>query len=220
MVVEEMVAPLFKTDRMEYETPRGGITIGGYVARRLHKTILLKPIPELLADDPARALAQFGLYAAAASTSFGPAHYQPEGERVGAIIETTDPDTGARVIVTCEQELRFAYRVEMDGVGTLSGAETITGTTFGLRGLGMPAPTTFEFESATGSYRAKAVGLMTSELVPGFGTWKIRGHGTLDLTDNVGNRGKLSLERSGRIAVSIIASDGRGLDLKERMVWK
>jgi hypothetical protein len=31
---------------MEYETPREGITIGGYVARRLHKTVLLKTVAE------------------------------------------------------------------------------------------------------------------------------------------------------------------------------
>lgn len=218
MAMTQMSAPLFKTNRMDYETPRGGITIGGYVARRLHKTILLKQIPELLADDSARALAQIGLYAAAASTSFGPARYQPGSDAEGTVIESRDPETNALVMVTVGANLRFDYRVEMDGVGTLSGTETITGTTFGLRGLGMPAPTTFAFESATGNYHAKVVGLMTSELAPCLGAWKIRGYGSFDLSDDSGNRGSLMLERSGQIAVSISASDGCVVDLKERLV--
>ena len=73
-----MTTPLFSKTRMQYEMPREGITIGGYVARRLHKTSLLKPVPDFLKDDSARALAQIALYAAAASTSFGPAVYQPD----------------------------------------------------------------------------------------------------------------------------------------------
>lgn len=214
----QRIAALFKTNRMDYETPRGGITIGGYVARRLHKTILLKPLPELLADDSARALAQIGLYAAAASTSFGPARYQPGSDAVGSVIGLRDPETNALVTVTVGANLRFDYRVEMDGVGRLSGAESIAGTTMGLRGLGMPAPTTFAFESATGNYHAKVVGLMTGELVPGFGMWKIRGQGSFDLSDDSGNRGNLTLERSGQIAVSINASDGRVVDWKEGLV--
>lgn len=210
--------PLLKTDRMRYETPHGGITIGGYVARRLHKTTLLKPVPELLADDAARALAQLGLYAAAASTSFGLARYQPDSDAAGTVIESRDPETDARVVVTVGSNLRFEFRVEMDGVGVLTGAEMITGTTVGWRGLGMPAPTTFAFRSERGGYRAEAKGLMTSELVPGFGTWKIRGYGSFELWDDSGNRGKLTLERSGRIAISIRASDGREVDLKEKLL--
>ena len=159
-----MTAPLFSKTRMQYETPREGITIGGYVARRLHKTVLLKPVPDFLKDDSARALAQIALYAAAASTSFGPAMYQPDSDPEGAAFETRDPETNARVVVTYQGNLRFSYRVELDGVGTLSGVETITGTTVGLRGLGMPAPTTFKFAAAEGNYHANIMGIITSEL--------------------------------------------------------
>jgi hypothetical protein len=213
-----MNQPLFKTGRMDYETPRGGTTRGGYLARRLHKTILLKPIPDLLAEDSTRALGLLGLYAAAASTSFGPARYQPNGDSVGAVIESRDPETNARVTVTVGSNLRFAYRIKMDGVGVLTGEETITGTTIGLRGLGMPAPTTFEYRSERGDYRADVKGLITSELVPGFGTWKIRGHGSFDLSDDQGNRGKVSLDRSGRVVSAITAGDGRAVELVERLV--
>jgi hypothetical protein len=213
-----MTAPLFSKTRMQYETPREGITIGGYVARRLHKTALLKPVPELLKTDSARALVQIALYAAAASTSFGPAMYQPDSDPVGAVIETRDPETDARVTVTCEGDLRFSSHVQMDSVGALSGEETITGTTVGLRGLGMPAPTTFKFMSADGNYSADIIGIITSELSPGFGNWKIRGFGALDLSDSAGNRGRLSLDRSGLVFISISTRDGQTVELKEKLV--
>ena len=213
-----MTAPLFSKTRMQYETPREGITIGGYVARRLHKTALLKPVPEILKNDSACALAQIALYAAAASTSFGPAIYQPDSDPLGTVIETRDPETDARVTVTCEGDLRFSYRVEVDGVGALSGEETITGTTVGLRGLGMPAPTTFAFTSKQGDYRADIIGIITSELAPGFSSWKIRGLGALDLSDSAGNRGRLSLDRSGLVCISISTYDGRNIELKEKLV--
>jgi hypothetical protein len=165
-----------------------------------------------------RALAQIALYAAAASTSFGPAMYQPDGDPAGAVIETRDPETDARVMVTCEGDLRFSYRVEMGGVGVLSGSETITGTTVGLRGLGMPAPTRFTFASEQGDYRADIIGIITSELAPGFGSWKIRGFGALDLSDSPGNRGRLSLDRSGLVFISISTPDDRSIELKEKLV--
>jgi hypothetical protein len=204
-------------NQMDYETPREGTTLGSYVARRLHKTKLLASVPDLRASDSARALAQIAIYAAAASTSFGTALYQPDGDPIGKVIETVDPETQARVIVTCEGNLRFSYHVEMDGVGVLSGSEIIQSTTIGLRGLGMPAPTTFTFTSAPGDYAAEIVGIITSELAPGIGRWKIRGFGSLDLSDNQGNRGRLSLDRTGLVFVSITARGGRTIVLKERL---
>ncbi len=209
------VAP---SHRMHYETPREGITIGGYLARRLHKTTLLKPVAELVRSEPARALAQLAIYAAAASTSFGPALYQPASDPDGRVIDTIDPETGARVVVTCEGNLRFSYRVDMPGVGILTGAETITGTTVGWRGLGMPAPTTFRFSAEQGDYAAEMTGLITSELGPGLRGWSIRGYGALDLSDNQGNRGRLSLDRSGWVMVGITTQAGSVLELKNKLV--
>ena len=213
-----MPTPIFDEARMQYETPREGITIGGYVARRLHKTRLLQPVADLLKRDSARALAQIALYATAASTSFGPAIYQPDSDPPGKVIQTVDPETEARITVTCEGDLRFSYRIEMSNVGVLSGVETITGTTVGWRGLGMPAPTTFKFEAEQSDYRADIIGLITSELTWGLGRLKIRGYGSLDFSDNQGNRGKLTLDRSGEVIVSLTAYDGKTLALKERLI--
>jgi hypothetical protein len=82
----------------------------------------------------------------------------------------------------------------------------------------MPAPTTFKFVSANENYSANIMGIITSELSPGFGNWKIRGFGALDLSDSSGNRGRLTLDRSGLVFVSIKSSDQRTIDVKERLV--
>lgn len=211
------IQPLFSAKRMQYETPPGGISIGGYIARRLHKTVLLEPVARLLAENTAEALAQIALYAAAASTSFGHAAYQPDSDRAGSVIETTDPETGALVSVTCEYGLSFSYRIQLGGVGTLTGKERITGTTVGLRGLGMPAPSQFKFVSEDEMYHAELKGILTSELTPGIGRWKIRGYGALDLTDSKGNRGRLKLDRSGLAYVSINTPAGESIKRQERL---
>jgi hypothetical protein len=208
---------IFSNKRMRYETPPEGITIGGYIARRLHKTVLLQPVAKLLPENSAEALARIALYAAAASTSFGPALYQPEDDRPGTVIETIDPETGARASITCEGELRFAYRVTLNDVGTLTGEEKITGTTVGWRGLGMPAPSVFNFASDDGAYRAKLTGIITSELAPGLGRWRIRGYGSLDLADSAGNRGRLTLDRSGLASVIVTSRDGKQVPLREQL---
>lgn len=208
---------IFSNKRMRYETPPEGITVGGYIARRLHKTALIQPVAKLLPENSAEALARIALYAAAASTSFGPALYRPEDDRPGVVIETTDPETGARVSITCKGGLRFAYTVALDGVGTLTGEEKITGTTVGWRGLGMPAPSLFYFVSDDGAYRAKLTGIITSELVPGLGRWRIRGYGTLDLADSAGNRGRLTLDRSGLASLSVTSHDGQQVQLREQL---
>jgi len=208
---------IFDEQRMYYETPREGISIGGYIARRMHKTIMLKDVPALLAGDPGAALAQIALYAAAASTSFGRALYQPTSTPHGALIRTTDPQTGAQVNITCEDRLRFGFEVEMKNVGRLTGSESISGTTLALRGLVMPAPTRFKFVSANGKYTANMIGIVHSELAPRIGGWRIRGYGALDLSDNAGNHGRLTLDRSGQAFVSISGKSGEGLIKKARI---
>lgn len=209
--------PIFSKQRMHYETPPEGISIGGYIARRRHKTVLLQPVAQLLPQNSAEALAQIALYAVAGSTSFGTARYQPGSDRRGSVIETTDPETGAQVSLTCDDTLSFSYTVALKGVGTLTGKEIITGTTVGLRGLGMPAPSTFDFASDDGAYHAKLTGIITSELAPGLGKWRIRGYGALDLSDSAGNHGRITLDRSGDAFVSISRRDGQELQLHERL---
>jgi hypothetical protein len=82
------------------------------------------------------------------------------------------------------------------------GSETITGTTVGLRGLGMPAPSKFTFTS--GDYTAEFSGILTSELALSlFGNTRIRAYGYLDLKDSASNTGRLDLSRSGDLAIKI-----------------
>lgn len=203
--------PLTGLPRMRYETPPQGISITGYIVRRMHKTRLMEDIEDLCIDDPQLALSRFGVYAAAAGTSWGPALYQPRFDRPGTLITEKDPETGAVVTVKQlegKQHYAFSYEVQFPGGGRLVGSEKILGTTVGFRGLGMPAPSHFEFTNATGLYQANATGILHSELAPGLGQWKIRGYGELQLTDNHGNLGSLKLDREGHLTLQIQAPSG------------
>ena len=91
-----------------------------------------------------------------------------------------------------------------------SGDEDITGTTVSLRGLGMPAPSKFQFRSD--GYEANLTGILTSELAFSFirGT-RIRAYGFLNFNDNAGNTGNLNLERENRIVLKV---NDNPMDLK------
>ncbi len=189
-----------------YELPSEGNTLLGYVVRRMHKTHYLAEIPALLAEfNMAQALVRIGLYAVASSASFGRAYYQPEFNQTGEIIREADPETGA--LITAKLESRsphymISYSAVMPNGDTFSGREEITGTTIGLRGLGMPAPSKLLFTS--GKYIAEMTGIITSELVLSLiGNTRIRAYGFLNLEDNAGNAGKLQLERNGNILIQV-----------------
>ena len=189
-----------------YELPSEGNTLLGYVVRRMHKTHYLAEIPVLLAEsNMAQALVRIGLYAAASSTSFGRAYYQPEFNQTGEIISEADPETGALITAKLESHSPhyvISYSAVMPNGDTFSGGEEITGTTIGLRGLGMPAPSKFSFTS--GKYFAEMTGVITSELVFSLiGNTRIRACGFLNLEDNAGNAGKLQLERNGNILIQV-----------------
>jgi hypothetical protein len=196
--------------RMDYETPSHRISITGYVARRLHKTILLKDIDTTLPHTSHEALALFALYAAAASVSYGPARYQPSFDRSGTTIHENDPDTGASVTVTHltrQPQYVFECEVELPNGGRIHANEAILGTTVSLHGLGMPAPSFYEFQH--GAYHAQASGIIHSELSPRlFGAWQICGHGELELVDNLGNRGQTKINRRGEIHTTVKPSHG------------
>ncbi len=217
-MIQEVSKPVFDTDRMRYETPPGGISLGEYVARRLHKTRLLTLVPNLVAHDSAAALAQIGLYAVAGSTSFGPALYRPVKTTRWQVIDTTDPDTGARVRVVCEDENRFSFGIEMQGVGTLVGTEQTTGTTMSLHGLGMPTPCTFDFEAAEGDYTARLQGVITVELTPLVGRQRVRGFGALQMSDSAGNRGTVVMNRDGIVTTVITTPDGQRSERHDKLV--
>jgi len=208
-----MTAETLPRSDTRYELPPGGVTLVGYVVRRMHKTALLAPIPVLVqSGQTAEALAQVALYAAGASASFGPAFYQPEFNPVGDEIAEPDPATGAVVTAKLESRsphYRISYSVEMPDGSRFSGSEEITGTTVSLRGLGMPAPSLFKYNAAGGAYAAKLAGLITSELIPGlFSRSRIRAHGVLDLQDDAGNTGRLELARNGQARVTVTRPGG------------
>jgi hypothetical protein len=195
---------LIETTR--YELPPEGITLLGYIVRRMHKTEWLAKVSSLLAQGhTAQALDHAAIYAATASTSFGRAYYQPNFNSTGESITEADPTTGA--IVTARLESRsphyhISYEAMMPNGDIFQGSETITGTTVGLRGLGMPAPSKFTFTS--GDYSAEFSGIITSELALSlFSNTRIRGYGYLDLQDNAGNTGRLDLSRSGDITIRV-----------------
>ncbi len=189
-----------------YELPPAGITLLGYVVRRMHKTHWLMPIPALIGEDKhGEALAKVAMYAVTSSTSFGPAYYQPQFNSVGAEISEADPTTGALVKAKLEASsptYLISYSALMPNGDLFSGREEITGTTIGLRGLGMPAPSKFTFTS--GSYTADLTGVLTSELALSLiGRTRIRAYGFLNFSDNAENTGKVTVDRNNKIKLEI-----------------
>ncbi|MBP6208181.1 MAG: hypothetical protein KA473_02015 [Anaerolineales bacterium] len=189
-----------------YELPPAGITLLGYVVRRMHKTHWLMHIPALIGEDKhGEALAKVAMYAVTSSTSFGPAYYQPQFNSVGAEISEADPTTGALVKAKLEASsptYLISYSALMPNGDLFSGREEITGTTIGLRGLGMPAPSKFTFTS--GSYTADLTGVLTSELALSLiGRTRIRAYGFLNFSDNAENTGKVTVDRNNKIKLEI-----------------
>ena len=189
-----------------YELPPSGITLLGYVVRRMHKTQWLTSIPALLAENKSsEALVKVAMYAVTSSTSFGPAYYQPQFNSVGAVVSEADPITGAMVtakLISTSPHYLISYTAAMPNGDVFSGSEEITGTTVGLRGLGMPAPSKFNFKS--GGYSADLTGILTSELALSLiGRTRIRAYGFLNFNDNANNSGKLSIDRNQKIKLEI-----------------
>ncbi len=193
-------------DTLRYELPPEGQSLLGYIVRRMHKTSWLNALPVLLAaGESAKALARLAMYAVAASTSFGQAFYQPSFNDAGESVSEPDPATGALVTARLDARdphYRITYSVTMPDGGVFSGNEEITGTTIGLRGLRMPAPSRFRFQS--GDYEAEFAGIITSELALSiFRKTRIRGYGFLNARDNAGNAGKISVERDSTVTLEI-----------------
>lgn len=133
------------------------------------------------------------------------------------VFETSDPESGARVTLLCGGGLRFAYTVTLPGVGTLAGAETSTGNPPTLHGLDAPALSIFEFTSADDGYHAKSMGILMSESAQCPEERRIHGYGALDLSDSAGNRGRVTLDRSGLAFVSVTAPDRTNIHSPERL---
>jgi len=196
------------SDTVRYELPPEGTTLLGYIVRRMHKTAWLAPVPELLSQGQSpKALEHIAVYTAASSTSYGRAYYQPNFDATGESVSEADPATGAKVTARLDSRsphYHISYEVVMPNGNKFEGAEEITGTTVGLRGLGMPAPSRFTFIS--GEYSAELTGIITSELALSlFGNTRIRAYGSLNFKDNAGNTGQLELKRNG--SMTIIVND-------------
>jgi hypothetical protein len=189
-----------------YELPPEGTSLLGYIVRRMHKTAWLAPVPEFLTQgQSARALEHIAIYAALSATSYGRAHYQPSFDATGDSVSEPDPATGAQVTARLDSRsphYHISYDVIMPNDDTFQGAEEITGTTVGLRGLGMPAPSQFTFTS--GDYSAELTGIITSELALSLiGNTRIRAYGSLNFKDNAGNNGRLELKRDGSLTITV-----------------
>jgi hypothetical protein len=195
-----------QTGSTRYELPSEGITLLGYVVRRMHKTEWLLHVPELIANGSTdEALAYIAMYAVKSSTSFGPAFYQPRFNQAGEEISEPDPVTGALVRAKLDSSsptYKISYSAAMPNGSLFIGSEEIQGTTIGLRGLGMPAPSRFHFQG--GSYTADLTGILTSELALSLiGRTRIRGYGFLNFQDSAGNAGMLNLDRNSSVALTI-----------------
>lgn len=193
-------------DTLRYELPPEGTSLLGYIVRRMHKTEWLVRAAEALEKNKsAEALEAVAMYAAASSTSFGRAYYQPRFNNVGESAREGDPITGAMVTATLESSTphyHISYSAVLRSGEKFHGSENILGTTIGLRGLGMPAPSTFTFKA--GSYQAELKGTLTSELALSlFGNTKIRGYGWLNFSDSAGNEGQLELTRQGYATIKV-----------------
>ncbi len=193
-------------DTVRYELPPEGQSLLGYIVRRMHKTEWLAPVRGLIvAGDSPAALARIAMYAIAASTSFGRAFYQPSFNAVGEVVSEPDPATGAAVTAKLEARdphYQISYSATMLDGSAFSGSEEITGTKIGLKGLGMPAPSRFRFQ--LGTYEAELTGIITSELALSiFRNTRIRGYGFLNVRDNAGNSGKISVQRDGSVGLEV-----------------
>jgi hypothetical protein len=193
-------------DSTRYELPPERTSLLGYIVRRMHKTEILAPVPTLLAQGSSvKALEQIALYATVSSTSFGQAYYQPTFNSTGEAVTENDPITGASVTARLDSRsphYHISYEAVMPNGDTFLGSEEITGTTVGLRGLGMPAPSRFSFTS--GEYTAELVGVLTSELaISLLGRTRIRAFGFLNFNDNQGNTGRLDLNRQGILNLTL-----------------
>lgn len=189
-----------------YELPPEGISLLGYIVRRMHKTEwLVKAATALAEKQTTKALEYASVYAITSATSFGRAYYQPNFNRAGERVSEADPVTGAGITAKLEStspHYNISYQAVMSNGDAFKGSETITGTTVGLRGLGMPAPSKFTFTS--GEYIAEFEGLITSELALSLlRNTRIRAYGFLNIKDNRGNTGRLELNRTGDISIKI-----------------
>lgn len=206
--------------RADYETE--GTTFLQYLARRAAKTAILNPLAGLLDVQrpsgplPAAALVCFAYYAIAASTSYGRGYRQPSFSRERI---ATEQDRETTSVITARSvgargDLAAEITAEVEGIGRFVGNERILGTTVGLRGLGMAAPSQFSFETTRErgtpllAWRGDARGTVTTELAPSLRGTTVRAYGSLALSDDAGSTGKATLNREGLVSITVTDRSG------------
>ena len=206
--------------RADYETD--GTTFLQYLARRAAKTVILEPLQQLLAVQrpggpiPAAALVCFAYYAVAASTSYGRGYRQPTFSSERSAVEQ---DRERSSVITARSvgargDLAAEITAEVAGIGRFIGNERILGTTVGLRGLGMAAPSQFSFETTRGrgatllAWRGEARGTVTTEIAPSLRGTTVRAYGSLALSDDAGSTGTATLSREGEVSITVTDRSG------------
>ena len=115
------------TEMTRYELPPKGITLLGYIVRRMHKTAWLVPVPKLLSQgQSAKAPENIAIYTAASSTSYGRAYYQPNFNSTGDSVTEPDPTTGAEVTARLDSRsphYNISYTVISPNGDTFQGKE-------------------------------------------------------------------------------------------------
>ena len=159
--------------------------------------------------------------AVAASTTYGSGYRQPEFTDE-QIVEERDPESGALISAINSggsREIAAKIRATVPKIGIYDASERILGTTVGIRGLGMPAPSTFAFEvdaagrrAGLAAWRGTARGTITTELAPTLRGSRIRAYGALDLHGSDGSRGRAEITREGLVRIQI--SDPQGGTLR------
>jgi len=216
---ERLAAPHFSPAgdaRATYET--SGTSFLQYLARRAAKSRILLPLGTLLRSDRAGgpefagALVCFAYYCVAASTTYGSGYQQPSFTDE-QIVEELDRETGVAVRATNtggRREIAAKISATLPKIGLYESSERVLGTTVGIRGLGMPAPSIFSFEvDASGrraglaAWRGTARGTITTELAPSFSGSRVRAYGSLDLHGSDESRGRAEITRDGRVKIEV-----------------
>ena len=221
---ERLAAPHFSPAgdaRATYET--SGTSFLQYLARRAAKSRILIPLATLLRSDRAGgpefagALVCFAYFCVAASTTYGSGYQQPNFTDE-QFVEELDRETGVAVRATNtggRREIAAKISATLPKIGLYESSERVLGTTVGIRGLGMPAPSTFAFDvdpsgrrAGLAAWRGTARGTVVTELAPTLRGSRIRAYGALDLHGSDGSRGRAEITREGLVRVE--GRDPRG----------
>ena len=170
----------------------------------------------------AGALVCFAYYCVAASTTYGSGYQQPIFTD-DLTVEERDRETGVVVRATNtggRREIAAKISATLPKIGLYESSERVLGTTVGIRGLGMPAPSTFAFDvdpsgrrAGLAAWRGTARGTVVTELAPTLRGSRIRAYGALDLHGSDGSRGRAEITREGIVRVEVRDPRGSSLSL-------